>query len=241
MPAFDVFKLESSGDKQVDMRCLLHQIGFLTEVPGSEGKALMVPNEHARNIISDLISRAKYNDPRGGISVLDGIFARRDIVAFGKLIRDTFEATPYDIMNKAMRRKAGEYVFHINVLYWAALYRSRHIVIESGTAEQSGALDLAISFPQDNTLWVIEFGVAGKDDRKAKVADFVTQKLLQAQRYAIGKPQVTTMYCLAVVFQKTIKASAARAEEVNYATYLALSRRGDDVDQQPVFEAVEIA
>jgi hypothetical protein len=234
-------ELGRSGNKQLDMRCLLHQTGYLTEVPESMGTALMVPNEHARNIIKGLISRAQYNDPQGGTSVLGGIFARRDIAAFGKLIRDTFEATPYDIMNKAMRRKAGEYVFHINVLHWAALFRSRHMVIESGTPVQSGALDLAISFPQDNTLWVIEFGVARKDDTTFKVADFVTQKLHQAERYAIGNPQITTTYCLAVVFQKTIKASAAGAEEVNYATSLALSRRFEDANQQPVFKAVEIA
>jgi hypothetical protein len=35
----------------IDMRSLLYQTGYLTEVPGSGGRALMVPNEHARDAL----------------------------------------------------------------------------------------------------------------------------------------------------------------------------------------------
>jgi hypothetical protein len=142
-------------------------------------------------------------------------------------------------MNKAIASSAGEHVFRINVLHWIAFYRSREVVIESGLPVQSGALDLAISFP-DDTLWVIECGVASKADSPDKVAELVEGKLKQAQRYTIGKLRRKATYCLAVVFQKIAKASAAGTEEFKYATSLALSRRGEDVDQQPVFEAVEI-
>jgi hypothetical protein len=139
-----------------------------------------------------------------------------------------------------MAGKAGEHDFHVNVLHWATFFRSSDIVIECGSPAQSGALDFAIAFPTDETVWVIEFGVADKGGSSDKVADFVIEKLEQAQRYAIGEQRRATTYSLAVVFQKTTKASAAETEEFKYATSLALSRRGEDVDQRPSFETVKI-
>jgi hypothetical protein len=90
----DFSEMEGPGKKKLDMRCLLYQIGYLTEIPGSGGCSLMVPNEHTRNIIKELVSRAEYAVPKGGTSILGDIFARRDIAAFGRIIRDTLESTP---------------------------------------------------------------------------------------------------------------------------------------------------
>lgn len=232
--SLDMSTLEKPHAPEIDIRSLLYQTGFLTEVPGSKGQALMVPNEHARSVIMNLIQKARFA-PVHGTSLLGDIFARRDIAALGKLIRDTFEATPYDLLHKAMNGTRGEHVFHINVLHWALLFRSGQVLVESETHTQSGSLDIAITFPQHSTLWVIEFGVKDIDSSPEAVQTFLQGKLEQAQRYAIGRGGFATSRCLAVVFQKTRKASAALAEEFKYATSLKLSKRVEDVDGEPQF------
>jgi hypothetical protein len=223
-------------EKSVDVLALLLQVGLLTLDTASLGstsagggavaaaasptdvlRPCLVPNQYARMSLLVMMGRAL---PRAKTveraSAIAASLRMLDAPRFEAETTVFLLALPYLMIKRGGTDR--EATFHAAL--WALLLCSvsRDVAtIGAEVAVQGGRADIVISFTHEPVVWVFEVGLAA-DARRVKQE--ATQKLVQAERYAVAYAvEGVEVVCVSVIVNNKVRTASAAAASTSDDTY----------------------